>query len=360
MFENLNRCPTRTAEMVTDGHPDKFCDQVADSILDRALKGDSKSRVAIECLAKDNLIVISGELSTKADVNIEETARGVWQKVGYGDSQALAVINFIRKQSADIAQGVDIGGAGDQGVMIGFATDETPEMLPLEYVYARKLCERLKALRESGKLSFLKSDGKSQVTIQNGSVTNILIAAQHDPEIEIEEVRKAFNRHVVEPLFGRVPNVVINGTGKFTVGGTFADAGVVGRKIVADAYGPGIPVGGGAYSGKDPSKLDRSGAYMARLIAKTIVTHKIAGAKTCLVSLGYAIGQRKPLMVSAITDKGLDVSSWVIKYFPDLSPEGITQYLGLRNPKGWSYLDTAAFGHFGRAGFPWEAVSPHC
>jgi S-adenosylmethionine synthetase len=363
MFENLKRCPVLTAEMVTDGHPDKFCDQVADAILDCALKGDPKSRVAIECLAKDNLIVISGELSTKANLNIEEIGRGVWQKIGYGDPQALMVINFIKEQSADIAKGkenggVDFGGAGDQGVMLGYATDETPEMMPLEYLYARKICQRLKLLRESGELSWLKADGKSQVTIQNGAVANIVIAAQHVPEIDIEQVRLELNRHVLEPLFGKVPNVVVNGTGAFTVGGTFADAGVVGRKIVVDAYGPRVPVGGGAFSGKDPTKLDRSGAYMARLIAKTIVAHKIGDARECLVSLAYAIGQRKPLMVTAITDKGRDVSSFVKKYFPDLSPESITEYLGLCQPKGWSYLDTAEFGHFGRAGFPWEQISP--
>ena len=365
MFENLKRCPILTAEMVTDGHPDKFCDQVADSILDCALKQDLRSRVAIECLAKDNLLVISGELSTKANLNIEEIARRIWQKIGYGDGKDLVVINFIKKQSADIAKGkddsgVDFDGAGDQGVMTGFATDETPELLPLEYVYARKICKRLKALRESGEFSFLKPDGKSQVTIQAGAVTNIVIAAQHDPEINIEQVRFDIMRHVIEPLFGSVENVVINGTGRFTVGGTFADAGVVGRKIVVDAYGPRVPVGGGAYSGKDPSKLDRSGAYMARHIAKAIVAHKIGNAKQCLVSLAYGIGQRKPLMVTAITDKGRDVSAFVKKHFPDLSPKGITEYLGLTKPRGWSYFDTAAFSHYGRDGFPWEAISPKC
>jgi S-adenosylmethionine synthetase len=363
MFENLKRCPILTAEMVTDGHPDKFCDQVADAILDCALKGDSKSRVAIECLAKDNLLIISGELTTKAELSVEQQARKIWQKIGYGDPKELVVINFIKEQSADIAKGkenggVDFGGAGDQGVMLGYATDETPEMMPIEYVYARQICQRLKLLRESKELPWLKPDGKSQVTIQNGAITNIVIAAQHDQSIRIEDVRAELNRHVVEPLFGKVPNVVINGTGKFTVGGTFADAGVVGRKIVVDAYGPRVPVGGGAFSGKDPTKLDRSGAYMARHIGKTIVAHKVGNAKECFVALAYAIGQRKPLMITAITDKGRDVSSFVKTYFSDLSPEAITEYLGLRNPKGWSYLDTATFRHFRRASFPWEQISP--
>ena len=363
MFKIRNRCPVLTAEMVTDGHPDKFCDQVADAILDCALESDSKSRVAIECLAKDNLLIISGELTTEAKINVEQEARKVWQKIGYGDSQALVVINFIKEQSADIARGhdsfgVDFGGAGDQGVMLGYATDETPEMMPLEYVYARKICERLKHLRKAGELPWLKADGKSQVTVKGGRVTNIVIAAHHDPEIEIEEVRKEITHHVATPLFGEVSRLVINGTGTFTVGGTFADAGVVGRKIVVDAYGPRVPVGGGAYSGKDPSKVDRSAAYMARHIAKSIVANRIADARKCLVSLAFGIGQRQPEMVTAITEEGRDLSSWVKAHFPDLSPEGISEYLGLRQPKGWTYFETASFGHYGRDHFPWEQVSP--
>lgn len=242
--------------------------------------------------------------------------------------------------------------------MVGFATHETPEMMPIEYVFARRICERLKKLRQSKELHWLKADGKSQVTVKNGTVMNIVIAAHHDPGIEIEEVRKALKRHVVEPLFGEVPRLVINGTGAFTVGGTFADAGVVRRKIVADAYGPKIPVGGGAYSGKDPSKVDRSVAYMAGHIAKTIVAHRIGNASQCLVSLAFGIGQRQPEMVTAITEAGKDLSSWVKTHFPDLSPEAITDYLQLRHPKSWTYFETASFGHYGRDGFPWESISP--
>ena len=264
MFENVQSQVSRTAEMVTDGHPDKFCDQVADSILDACLREDPDSRVAVECLAKDNLLIVSGEMSTKAKLNIEQIARMIWQEIGYGDAAELVVITHIKEQSADIARGhdsfgVDFGGAGDQGVMLGYATDETPEMMPLEYVYARKICERLKHLRKAGELPWLKADGKSQVTVKGGRVTNIVIAAHHDPEIEIEEVRKEITHHVATPLFGEVSRLVINGTGTFTVGGTFADAGVVGRKIVVDAYDPRVPVGGGAYSGKDPSKVDLAG-----------------------------------------------------------------------------------------------------
>lgn len=353
-----------TAEMVTNGHPDKFCDQVADSILDHALAQDSDSRVAIECLAKNDLLVISGEMTSKALFSIEDLARNIWTKLSYGAPEDLAVVKHIKRQSPDISSGrkgkgtgVDSGGAGDQGVMVGYATDETEEMLPFEYVCAKKICQRLKELRESNELPWLKADGKSQVTVKNGIVTSVAIAAHHDPEINIDEVREVLKRLVIEPLFGSVPRIVINGTGAFTVGGPFADAGVVGRKIVADAYGPRIPVGGGAYSGKDPSKLDRTGAYMARHIAKTIVAHRIGSAKQCLVTLAYAIGQKQPEMVTAITNKGRILSHWVNTHFPDLSPEAVTNYLQLRRPKGWTYFETASLGHYGRDNFPWESIA---
>lgn len=354
-----------TAEMVADGHPDKFCDQVADGILDKALEQDPQSRVAIECLAKNNLIVISGEMTTKAHFSIADVARSVWQKLGYGPPEELTVANQICEQSSDIARGlglqadggVDFGGAGDQGIMVGYATDETLEMMPFEYLWARRICERLKELRCSGELPWLKADGKSQVTVMGGVVSSVVIAAHHNPAIEIEAVREALKRHVVEPLFGAVPRIVINGTGAFTVGGPQADAGVVGRKIVVDAYGPRVPVGGGAYSGKDPSKVDRTAAYMARHIAKTIVAHKVGGARECLVTLAFGIGQKQPEMVTAITDKGKNVSRWVRLHFPDLSPEAMIDYLRLRHPANWSYFKTASMGHYGHAGFPWEEIA---
>jgi S-adenosylmethionine synthetase len=229
--------------------------------------------------------------------------------------------------------------------------------LPFEYVCARKICQRLKELRESKELSWVKADGKSQVTVKNGAVTSVVIAAHHDAVVEVDEVRHLMKSRVIEPLFGSVPRIVINGTGAFTLGGPFADAGVVGRKIVADAYGPRVPVGGGAYSGKDPSKLDRTAAYMARHIAKTIVAHRIGNARQCRVTLGYAIGQKQPEMITAITEKGRVLTHWVKTHFPDLSPETMIDYLQLLRPKNWRYFETASLGHYGRSGFPWENIA---
>lgn len=357
-----------TAEMVTDGHPDKFCDQVADAILDEALKQDSKTKAGIECLAKDNLLIVSGEMSTRANLNIDEIARSVWERVvGYGPGEELTVISHIKLQSPDIAHGsargmngVDSGGAGDQGVMVGYATQETPEMLPKEYVLARSLCQRLKALRETGEIPWLRPDGKSQVTLVGSEVKSVVIAAHHSHEISTGDVRNVLRRKVIEPVLGAqlLPDsrIVINGTGKFTIGGPRADAGVVGRKIVVDAYGPRIPVGGGAYSGKDPSKVDRSAAYMARHIARSVVANQLA--KECMVVIAFGIGQKQPEMLRVVTrPPAKDVEGWVANQFEDLRPEAITEYLGLRNPKGWSYCSTAAFGHYGREGFPWENVA---
>lgn len=356
----------RTAEMVTDGHPDKACDQMADAVLDAHLATDPKSRVALEMLAKDNLVIYSGEVTSTAAVNVATIAGDVWERrIGYGPSNSLTVINFVQQQSPDIAHGgghsddggVDFGGAGDQGIMVGYATDETPEMMPLEYVHARNMARRLRDLRRSGGLPWLRPDGKTQVTIVDGRVTSVVVAAHHDATISMEEVRAELRAKVVEPTVGPdVPRVVINGTGAFTIGGPHGDAGVVGRKIVVDAYGPRVPVGGGAYSGKDPTKVDRSAAYMARHIAKAVVAEQVAGARQCLVALAYGIGQRQPEMVTAFTDSGADVSAWVRDRFRDLAPASIIEYLGLRRPSSWSYFDTASFGHYGRPEFPWEQV----
>jgi len=353
-----------TAEMVTDGHPDKFCDQVADAILDAALRQDPKTKAGIECLAKDSLLIVSGEMSTGASLDVEEIARNVWENViGYGPGEELTVISHIKLQSPDIARGdhsytrgVEASGAGDQVVMVGYATDETPEMLPQEYVLARDLCLGLKTLRDLG-TTWLRPDGKSQVTLLGGKVKSVVLAAHHDAQVSTDEVRKVLRSKVIDLVLGPSlsddSRVVINGTGKFTIGGPRADAGVVGRKIVVDAYGPRVPVGGGAYSGKDPSKVDRSAAYMARHIAKAVVQNKLA--KECMVVLAYAIGQKQPEMVRVMTRPyAKDVERWVADYFKDLRPEAIIEYLGLRAPKGWTYCSTAAFGHYGREGFPWE------
>lgn len=358
---------TATAEMVTDGHPDKYCDQVADAILDEALRQDATSRAGIECLAKDTFLIVSGEIKTRAALDIEAIARNVWETVvGYGPGAELTVVNHVKAQSRDIAvggdgihtAGVDSGGAGDQGVMVGYATDETPDLLPLEYVLARSLAQRLRALRWGGEIPWLRPDGKAQVTIRNGVVTSCVLAAHHAEDVSTDQVRDALLSNVIKPVMSpyeldRNCRIVINGTGRFTIGGPRGDAGVVGRKIVVDAYGPRIPVGGGAYSGKDPSKVDRSGAYMARTIAKSVVTNGMA--RECQVVMAFGIGQRMPETLNVYTSPhNPEAERWVQANFCDLRPEAITEYLNLRRPKGWSYCSSAAFGHYGREGFPWE------
>lgn len=363
----------RTAEMVTDGHPDKFRDQVADRLVDEFLRQDPWSRAAIECLAKDYLLVIAGEVRSKAEaLDIAKIARDVWaNSIGCGNPGRLKVVNYLRPQSDDVARGVpdldkgrgvDFGGAGDQGVMIGYATAETPDMMPLEYTLARSLCERLKDLRQSGRYQWLRPDGKSQITFLNGEISSIVLAAQHTPDIGVDEVRRVLRDEVVDRIAGPdVPRtvdcrVVINGTGRFVNGGTLADTVLVGRKLVADAYGPRIAIGGGACSGKDPSKIDRSAAYMARHIAKAVVGNGMAAE--CTVIFAFAIGQRQPESLGIITrPPHPDASRWVREHFRDLRPDAIVEYLDLRWPVYWSYQSTAAFGHYGRKGFPWERVA---
>lgn len=391
----------RTAEHVSDGHPDKFCDQVADHTLDviLSLSDDNekeKVRTAFECLAKDNLLVISGEMRVpdiiKGRLDIESIARQVWEEVGYGHNGPLTVIDNIKAQSIEIrgaqtgnesntsSTGTDSFGAGDQGVMVGYATSETKELLPLEYVVARDICLNLKNLRRTGKLEYLRSDCKTQATIdfESNQVPSIIIAAQLiDGDLKVnDEIYSLAVAPVLDKfnlkLSGRLEEIVkINGTGTFTVGGTIGDAGVVGRKIVVDAYGPRVPVGGGAFSGKDFTKVDRSAAYMARHIAKDIVANKIKGAEACTVNLAYGIGQHTSEMVTAITDQGVDLSDYVQEKFGDLSPRFIIDRLGLAKPtglisaksdlsfdsEGWRYFQTASFGHFGRENFPWEKVN---
>ena len=377
----------RTAEHVSQGHPDKFCDQCADAILDASLDAanevagdDEKSldharhqRTAIEMLAKDRLVVVSGEVkmspAVASRVDIGQIGRQVWHDVGYPDAAAVTVLNHLQRQSPDIARGIDAGakaageGAGDQGIMVGYATDETPSMMPFEWDMAQRLCAGIQGLREKRVLPWLGADTKTQVTISaNNEPVRIIIAAQHSDDVSPECIREGLMTHAVLPIIGNVDPacVVINGTGKFVIGGTIGDAGVVGRKIVVDAYGPGVPVGGGAYSGKDPTKVDRSAAYMARHVAKTIVAKKVGDARTCTVSIAYGIGQTEPTMVTAVTNSGQDLGSWVRKYF-DLSPRAIIDRLGLLRSgsagKTWTYRDAAAFGHYGRDRFPWERIA---
>jgi S-adenosylmethionine synthetase len=373
----MNKRITRTAEHVSEGHPDKFCDQVADGILDEVLRLSDNNRqrrdsirTAIECLAKDDTLTISGEVKLPDEIRdqlkVGEIAREIWKRIGYGtDAEQLEVRDEIRTQTPDIAQGVDNGGAGDQGIMVGYATDETSEFMPDEWIYARNICLRLTNLRKTETLRWLRSDCKSQVTISDeGRVLSVIIAAQHGElpagvtESDFQaQVRSEILAHVIKDVLPNVPDrLVVNGTGVFLIGGPAGDAGVVGRKIVVDAYGPRVPVGGGAYSGKDPTKVDRSAAYMARYIAKNIVAHKIGNARECTVKIAYGIGQVQPEMVTAITDTGEDLGKWVRSNFNDLSPRHIIDSLELRERDGWTYLDTAAYGHYGRDAFPWEKI----
>ncbi|HEX6899337.1 MAG TPA: methionine adenosyltransferase [Thermoanaerobaculia bacterium] len=394
----------RTAEHVSAGHPDKFCDQVADTILDEILRLAAekdrtryvpKVRTAIECLVKDNLLVVSGEVKLPQDIrgelDVVRLAREVWKSVGYSDiwsggyghidrDQAqgeLTVINHLRSQSPDIGEGAkqdagdgtgtDNDGAGDQGIMVGYATDETPEMMPREWVLARNLCQKLHDLRVEGALGWLRSDCKTQVTLDKaGTVTSVVIAAQHSEDISIDDIKTSLLEQVVGPMVGDVSKarLSINGTGRFVIGGPTGDAGVVGRKIVVDAYGPRVSVGGGAYSGKDPTKVDRSAAYLCRYLAKAAVSR--LGAKECTVTIAYGIGKREPEMLTAITETGHDLSAQIYEKFGErfgdtvegklyqFSPGAIIRELKLREPNGWSYRQTASYGHYGRDIFPWE------
>ncbi|MCH9648476.1 MAG: methionine adenosyltransferase [Deltaproteobacteria bacterium] len=363
---------SRTAEHVSAGHPDKFCDQVADRILDQALAFASEKpetlpalRTAIECLAKNNLLVVTGEVKMSPDVkarlDVQELAREVWRKIGYsGRAEELTVIDHLHSQSVDIAKGTDSFGAGDQGIMVGYATAETPQMLPLEWMMARDICWTLHQLRDSKELPWLRADCKTQVTLDpDGAVSSVIVAAQHSEEVPHEEIVAGVLEKAVRAVVGDVDanRVTINGTGRFVIGGPEGDAGVVGRKIVVDAYGPRVAVGGGAYSGKDATKVDRSAAYMARHIAKAVVANEVSGAKECTVKLAYGIGKFQPEMVSAVTDSQQDVSGWVKEKFPDLAPRSIIDRLDLFRPQGWSYFDSASYGHYSRPEFPWEKIA---
>ena len=341
---------TYTVESVTSGHPDKICDQVSDAILDECLKQDPKSRVAMESFGSHGLFVIGGELTTTANIDAEKIARKVYKQIGYTDK--LKIITNIVKQSPDIAMGVDTGGAGDQGIMYGFATNETPEYLPLGVVLVHKLTKGLETLRKSKKINWLMPDGKSQVTIINGKVDTVLVSTQHKENVSHEEMEKTLIKKLIKPIIGNIDKVkiLINPTGKFVTGGFFGDTGLTGRKIMVDTYGGMFPHGGGCFSGKDPTKVDRSGAYMCRFVAKNLVARKLA--KKCLVSVSYAIGKAEPLMIEAINEKGESLASYVKKNF-DFKPLSIIENLKLRRP---IYFETASYGHFGRKNFPWEKI----
>lgn len=341
----------QTVESVTQGHPDKICDQIADAILDELLRRDPMSRVAVECFGNHGMLVIGGEVTSAAEIDAEGIARAVYREIGYADD--LQVMSHIVKQSPDIAQGVDTGGAGDQGIMYGYATMETPELLPKPIVLAHALTRRLADLRRHDPAyGWLGPDGKAQVTMDQGRVTTVLVSTQHAADMTHDDVLVGVRDGVIAPIVGDVTGVevLVNPTGRFVIGGFDGDTGLTGRKLMVDTYGGLIPHGGGAFSGKDPTKVDRSASYLARFVAKNLVANGYA--KNCLVSVAYAIGRAEPVMVRAVSGEGRDFSALVKKHF-DFRPNAIIERLGLRRPL---YLRTASGGHFGKDGLPWEEI----
>jgi len=341
---------TYTVESVTSGHPDKVCDQISDAILDECLSQDPNTRAGIETFGNHGLLVIGGEVTTTANFDAEKIAKEVYKKIGY--EKDLKIITGIVKQSPDIAQGVDTGGAGDQGIMYGFATNETEKFLPAAVVKVHELAKGLEDIRKDGIIGWLKPDGKTQITIENGKIKTILVSCQHDENVSQEEIKKELVEKLIKPIIGDIfgIEILVNPTGKFVQGGFEADAGLTGRKIMVDTYGGLITHGGGCFSGKDPSKVDRSGAYMCRFVAKNLVASGLA--KQCLVSVAYAIGKAEPLMVEAINEKGESLADVVKKNF-DFRPKAIIERLNLRQP---IYSQTSAYGHFGKDNLPWEKV----
>ena len=347
MFYNKNYY---TVESVTCGHPDKVCDQISDAILDAYLSADMHSRVAVESFGCHGLLVVGGEVTSTAKISAQQIAQEVYRTIGYDDD--LEIISRIAEQSPDIACGVDSGGAGDQGIMYGFATDETEDHLPHGVVLAHTLAQELERLRASGTVPWLMPDGKTQITMRDGIVTGVLVSTQHINEVSHDEIKATLIKKLIVPIIGDIHGVdiLINPTGIFTIGGFAADTGLTGRKIMVDTYGGLISHGGGCFSGKDASKVDRSGAYMARCIAKNLVANGYA--KECLVSIAYAIGKKEPVMVTAINERGDDLAHIVTKNF-DLTPQGIIAFLDLLQP---IYKETAAYGHFGKNELPWEQI----
>lgn len=368
-----------TSESVTEGHPDKVCDQISDGIYDEMLKNDPLSRSAVETFCTTGLVVVGGEVTTKSYVNVDKVVREVLRDIGYDKQEYgfccddVGVMVAIHEQSPDIAQGVDEGkgefkeqGAGDQGLMIGYATNETPELMPLPIVLAHKLTMKLARVRKDGILPYLRPDGKSQVTIEyHGAkavrAETVVIAAHHSDKVNLKKLRADIREKVIEPVMGKLldnkTKYFINATGKFTFGGPPADTGLTGRKIIVDTYGGAVPHGGGAFSGKDLTKVDRSGAYMARYAAKNVVAAGLADR--CLLQVAYAIGVAEPVGIYLDTygthkigeEKILNLTH---KHF-DFRPKRIIEALNLRRP---IYRKTAAYGHFGRNGkeFSWEAT----
>ncbi len=365
-----------TSESVTEGHPDKIADQISDAVLDAVMTDDAMGRVACEVLVTTGLCVVAGEITTdpRCRLDIQRIARDTIREIGYDnaaygfDSETCGVINAIQSQSPDISMGVDTGGAGDQGLMFGYACNETPELMPLPIMLAHKLVRRLSDVRRAGILDFLRPDGKSQVSVEyvNGEprrIDAVVVSTQHSAEVPTEMLRAEVKKHVIDAVIPAAmadsgTSYHINPTGRFVIGGPHGDTGLTGRKIIVDTYGGMGRHGGGAFSGKDPTKVDRSACYMARHVAKNIVAAGLASR--CEVQLAYAIGVADPVSVSVNTyGTGLVDEDRIVELiranFP-LTPSGIIDYLKLRRP---IYRKTAAFGHFGRTEetFTWEAVN---
>lgn len=367
-----------TSESVSEGHPDKLCDQVSDAVLDACLQDDPTSRVACETFATTGMVLVGGEITTETYVSLQDLVRKVVQDIGYDnpeyglDYQSMAILNAIHTQSPDIARGVSIEdginkgrqGAGDQGMMFGFATNETPELMPAPIMFSHKLLREAASLRKKGILGWMRPDAKSQVTLryENGlpaHIDTVVISQQHDSDISLEEIYSLLLSNVIKPvlqptgLFDEKTKVLINPTGRFVIGGPHGDSGLTGRKIIVDTYGGMGRHGGGAFSGKDPSKVDRSAAYMARYIAKNLVAAELCDK--CEVELAYAIGVPEPVSIlvdtfgtGVVEDERLEE---LVSMEFDLTPGGIIRDLDLLKP---IYLRTAAYGHFGRDEFSWE------
>lgn len=357
-----------TSESVTEGHPDKMADQISDAVLDDILRQDPEGRVACETLVTTGMVIVCGEISTTCYCDIPKIVRSTIAQIGYDDarygfdSQACAVLTAIDEQSPDIALGVDTGGAGDQGLMFGYATDETKELMPLPIMLAHRLTNRLADVRREGKLGYLRPDGKSQVTVEyeNGKPKRchtVVVSTQHDSGVEQEQIRQDVIEHIIRPVCGNFLDKEtifhVNPTGRFIIGGPPGDCGLTGRKIIVDTYGGMAPHGGGCFSGKDPSKVDRSASYYARYVAKNVVAAGLADK--CLLQVAYAIGLADPVSLHVETfgtGKTSDqkIGELVREYF-DFRPRSIIQQLDLKRP---IYKETAAYGHFGRDGFTWE------
>ena len=370
-----------TSESVTEGHPDKICDQISDAVLDAVLAQDENARAAIECCATTGMVLVMGELSTSCYVDISRIVKDTVKDIGYTRGQgfsanSLAVITAIHSQSADIALGVDSSverkaggddgdtiGAGDQGMMFGYAVNETPELMPLPYMLAQKLARRLAEVRKNGTLPYLRPDGKTQVTVEYEGrvpvrVDTVVVSAQHDEHVSQEQLRADIRKYVIDEVMGgqyldAKTKYFINPTGRFEIGGPAGDSGLTGRKIIVDTYGGRCAHGGGAFSGKDATKVDRSGAYMARYICKNIVAAGLADE--CELQLAYAIGVANPVSLYVNTygtgKLADDKLAQIVRENFDLRPGAIIRTLGLRKPV---FRNTAAYGHFGREEFPWE------